>query len=231
MQDDLPLALRTHASDRAAASLRAVLGNVPGAGALINEVIDAVIPNQRIDRVCAYVDRLARRLARLERDLDAAEFGPEQVALFEDGLRGAAFSTAEARIEHLSELVARGLSGTEKAAEEQRAIVRLLNELSEGDLRYLMLYTKRYGDDREWRKAAGYDYRWEKRGLESVSVGDVTDSLVEFARQGRLISMGLLERKIFPPREDETELETEVDIAWEGRSLLKRLGLLAEDEV
>jgi hypothetical protein len=218
--DQLPPALRENASDRAATILRATLGNIPPAGSLISELIASVIPNQRLDRVADFVARLSRRLNRAEEKLEhlADGMSPEKVALFEDGLRGAASATAETRIEHLAALVAAGLTASEREAEDHRAIVRLLNELND--------------KDQEWRRENGFDYRWEEREGKQVSVGDQTDSLVEFARQGRLVSMGLMERKVLPPREDGPyqPLEMETEISWEGRELLRRLGLLHEGE-
>jgi hypothetical protein len=108
----------------------------------------------------------------------------------------------------------------------------MLSELTEGDIRSLMVATRRYGADEAWRKANGYHYVWEKRGLESVQVGDERNALVEVARDGRLIAMGLQRLDVLPPIPDgpQRPLETEIQITREGLELLRVLGLLKEGE-
>ena len=60
-----PPALGSNASDRLAALLRSTTGLVPGAGAALAEIITALIPNQRIERIEKYLLYLHEELARL----------------------------------------------------------------------------------------------------------------------------------------------------------------------
>jgi len=233
---DLPAPLRENVNDFAASALRGVLGSMPVGGALVAELVGRIIPNLREERFIAYVAKLARKVEDTQQSLEKLlnEVGAEKAALFEDGANGAVRATTEGRIEQLAQIVAEGLKGTEREAEDQRSLVRLLNELTEADLRYLMLWTKRYGDDREWRKENGYNYTWEKQGDALVPTGDAMDNIVEFYIQGRLISMGLMRNKVTQTTETgrgrRERFEHEAEMADEGLSLLRRLNLLGPDE-
>ncbi len=235
----IPNSLQANLGDHVATLLRATLGNIPGGGALVTELINVIIPNQRTERFAAYVAKLAFRLHQTESELgDLKEtLRAEKTALFEDGAQGAVRATSEARIDQLVELVSVGLLGADREAEDQRSIVRLLNDLSDADLRYLMLWTERYGHDREWRAANGYDWRWARdEDDRDVAVGDSPiDNLVELSTQARLVGLGLLEKYAAPEGTGSVtaavggyELETAMSQA--GLDLLRRMGLLEQGE-
>ncbi|MEI9965379.1 MAG: hypothetical protein WDM92_12535 [Caulobacteraceae bacterium] len=182
-----------------------------------------------------------------------AKVDAEKVALFEDGAAGAVKATTDERIQQLVELVANGLDAGGREAEDQRALVRLLNDLTEADLRYLMLWTKKYYDDREWRQRHGFDYRFEEREreiqvgdstevvMETVLVGDQMDPIAEMAIQGRLVSLGLFEQTVVPvdpPIIDSVtgapvptgHFEYNTNISEQGLLLLRRLKLIDLDD-
>jgi hypothetical protein len=129
---DLPRALRSQFSDHAATVLKATLGNLPVGGALVTELIGVIIPNQREERIVAYLAGLARKVEATGRTLDQlqAQLTPEKAALFEDGANGAVKATTAGRIEQLVDLVAQGLGSHGREAEDQRSLVRLLNDLT-----------------------------------------------------------------------------------------------------
>lgn len=235
---DLPEPLRENFSDRAAAVLRAVTNELPVGGALVAELIGRIIPNQREERICAFITRLAHKVEEAGQRLDEvlANLDAEKVALFEDGAAGAVKATTAERIEHLVGLVARGLGENGREAEDQRVLVRLLNDLTEADLRYLMSWTKRYHDDRAWRSKHGFDVRFEDHEVEfplgektikvnqPIPVGDVMDPIVEMAVQGRLEAAGLFERRIV--RADENQFDYDFNISDNGLALLRKLDLI-----
>lgn len=237
---DLPAALRENFSDIAAAVLRATLGNIPIGGALVVELIGRVLPDLREQRFLEYLARLAQKVEQSHRTLDdlLKEIGPMKAALFEDGALGAVRSTSGDRIEHLAALVALGLEGTERGAEDQRSLVRMLNELTDADLRYLMLWTAKYNGDEEWRRLNGFDYRfeWDNDKAEHVALGDTMDPVVEMYIQGRLESMGLIDKRVVHASDpmgssrlgDKFEYETE--ISSQGLSLLRRLSLIGPED-
>jgi hypothetical protein len=246
---DLPAALRENFSDQAAAVLRGTLGNLPMGGALIAELVGRIIPNQREERMCAFLAGLARKIEATGRTLDQllSNIDAEKVALFEDGAAGAVKATTEQRIQHLVDLVAQGLGANGREAEDQRALVRLLNDLTETDLRYLMSWTKTYNDDQDWRRKHGFDVRFESREVEvpfgeqtisvkqPVPIGDVMDPIAEMSIQGRLEALGLFEKRVIQAHDGGTgrrgdKFEYDFNISDVGLALLRKLGLIGPDD-
>ncbi len=225
-----PKALQETFNDRAAKFLRATLGNMPVGGAFVTELVGVIIPNLREERIVRFLARLAAKLQATEATLEAlrADMDAQKASLIEDGAMGAARATADERIEQLADLVAQGLMGTTREAEDQRAVVRLLNDLTEADVRYLMLRTKTYGDDKAWLEANGYNCHWEQREGAWINTGHSMDGLVEMHIQGRLIANGLFERKLSLKRSELNghEIDEDPEVSFYGLDLLRRLGLL-----
>lgn len=141
--EDLPAALRATATDHIAKTLRGMLGTIPGAGSLVAELVDVIIPNQRSERFIRYVAGVARRLAAAVSRLEDLErlvraSGPARRALFEDGARAAVRALSEERIETIARIVAEGMTADEADAERERAIVEVLDQLSDSDVSYLL---------------------------------------------------------------------------------------------
>lgn len=153
MAEDIHPALKAGAADHAATALKAISSAVdivvPGAGSVFGELISFVIPNLRSQRFEEFLTRLARRIGKTEQRLDALieRLGPEQVALFEDGARGAVRATTSERIDRFARLVANGLTADEAEAERNRVLVALLEQVSETDLFYLDGFVGRMGPD------------------------------------------------------------------------------------
>lgn len=245
---DLPPALRSQFSDHAATVLKATLGNLPVGGALVTELIGVIIPNLREERIVAYLAGLARKVEATGRTLEQlqAELTPEKAALFEDGANGAVKATTAGRIEQLVALVAQGLGAGGREAEDQRSLVRLLNDLTDTDLRYLMNWVKRYNEDEDWRRAHGFHVEFQSQPVEfqfgpntltlnqPVPVGDVMDEIAEMSVQGRLESLGLLERRVIQAREGEQRrgerFEYDINVSEAGMALLRKLGLTGDDD-
>lgn len=150
---DIHPSLKTSAADHAERVLRAITSAVdvvaPGVGSIFGELIGTVIPNRRSQRFEEFLTRLARRINTTDQRLDALieRLGAEQIALFEDGARGAVRATSSERIDRIARLVARGLTADEIEAERSRVLVDLLERLTEADLRYLDGFIYRQGRD------------------------------------------------------------------------------------
>jgi len=98
--------LQNTAIDYVASSVKATLGAVPFAGSLLSEIAGSVIPNQRIDRITDFAQRLERRIAHLERDTVRSEMDDEEFTdLVEESLRQAARATSGERREYLASLL------------------------------------------------------------------------------------------------------------------------------
>lgn len=60
--------LQPTTADYVASAAKAALGMVPFVGSLLAELAGTIIPNQRIDRLVRFAEKLAARLSNLEQD-------------------------------------------------------------------------------------------------------------------------------------------------------------------
>src|SRR5690606_23792499 len=100
--------LSPDSTDRLVAVAKGVTGACPIIGPVVAEAIGAVIPNQRLDRVVAFLEELEAatkrqegRLEQLKRNL-ASEQGLD---ILEEGILQASRSVTAARKERLARLV------------------------------------------------------------------------------------------------------------------------------
>lgn len=122
---DNDITLGPSAADHVASVSRAMLALVPWAGPIVAELIGSVIPNQRIERLEEFVRQLIDRVD----DLRHVAEDPRRVDLFEDGCFLTIRAVEAKRIEHIVEVVSRGLTGSEKELIEARRLMRLLAEI------------------------------------------------------------------------------------------------------
>lgn len=88
--DEEEISLRTNSSDIKAALLKGVGGAAPILGPMISEALAAVIPNQKVSRVIAFVEVLEIKLKHLQEDFLKQKMMTEEVTdLLEDALNQA----------------------------------------------------------------------------------------------------------------------------------------------
>lgn len=124
--------LGSNHADKAAALARAVVGGVPIAGPFLAEVLTAVIPNQRLDRVEAFLLLLGQELERLSASEKASQ--PASVPVIEEGLSQAARAFTNERRQYLAKCVAHGVNADEQAKLNELKILRMLEEIGDDDL-------------------------------------------------------------------------------------------------
>lgn len=246
MTPKLPAVLQENASDKAAAGLRSLTSLIdvaaPGLGSLFGEMIGRVIPNQREERLAAYLgalghklrevhegvrlltdarEQMSNRLDDVEEQLRAvgAACTAEQTALFEDGAYSSQRATHADRIERIASLVADGMAEPAEAANDRR-LLALLDQLGDDDILRLMSYALKYRNDLEWRKAHAHVIRPPFAPIGAPQEVQDAKTLNDF-QERRLIGLGLLAERAGT---------TMVSISDLGRLLLRRIGLLGEGE-
>jgi hypothetical protein len=151
--NDMP-SLNTQKSDIIALFARAGLGAVPFVGSVFAEVAGAIIPNQRIDRIVKFAEKLESKLSDTQKVALRSQLSDEEfVDILEEGMIQASKSTSDDRREYLALLIANGLS--DKAIEygETRRLLTILGDLSDAEiisLRYHLVRT--IGGDEEFRE-------------------------------------------------------------------------------
>lgn len=200
--------LQNTAIDYVASSVKATLGAVPFAGSLLSEIAGSVIPNQRIDRITDFAQRLERRIAHLERDTVRSEMDDEEFTdLVEESLRQAARATSGERREYLASLLANSLSEEAVEHSESRHLLRLLGELSDVEVIWLRFYDNPVmGGDQQFREL-------HEAVLEPVAahMGSTQEELDKAALQksykAHLERLGLIAGKLKTDRDKNPELD------------------------
>ena len=222
-------------ADRIAALTRGTVGAVPYIGPIISEYITQLIPNQRLERIEAYIVELGKRVKKVERD---KLVHPRKVDLFEDGAFQAIRSLSEKRTEYIANVVARGLSGEEKEELEAKRMLNLLTQLDDGQIILLSSYLDKNRNDEEFWKIHEDVLKPKAVNLESSQEEIDVATIQEMAKR-ELVRLGLLRPRIRkPPRGQLPEFDEKTgmmkafghDITSLGRLFLRHIDLAGADD-
>jgi hypothetical protein len=137
--------LKHQKSDTVALLLKSALGAIPVAGSLLSEVVSTIIPNQRLDRVAKFAEKLEAKISRLEKSYLFSLLSDEEfVGILEEGIIQAAKSTSESRREYIASIIAKGISDKEVKFSETRRMLTILGDLNDSEiitLRYYLVQT------------------------------------------------------------------------------------------
>lgn len=141
-------ALGPNRNDRSAAVLKSLAGAVPWAGAALTEVINEIIPNQRIERIEKYLMYLAEELDKRKSETLAEELKkPENVDLFEEGAYQAVRALSDERKLYIARCVAQGIADIEQLEKKrEKRVLRLLGELDDEEILLLKAFSEHNSD-------------------------------------------------------------------------------------
>lgn len=193
--------------DQLASASRMLLGTIPVVGTALGEAITHLIPQQRHERIVAYIRDLATRIEKTDeavRLLKQHATSDTGAALIEESILAASKAPTHRRRVALSSLLARSLSQPELDYTRKSQILRIVADLGDGELLTLLYYSLPRGDIR------GGDARQRMQDLHPDVLGptstlnDTTEEERELAAyqasyDSRLNSLGLV---LFPnPRQ------------------------------
>ena len=88
---------------------------IPGFGSILSEVVGAIIPDQRMDRLVKYIKILDTKVQKINSDLlEIAKQNELAIDLIEEGFVQASRSLSNERREYIANVVANGISDEEK---------------------------------------------------------------------------------------------------------------------
>ena len=141
--------------DFAVAVAKGALGAIPFAGALLEEIVGQIIPEQRIERLERYATELNERLEEFAAVFDGEKVKqPESIDLFEEGAIQASRALSNDRIRYIARVVARGMTGDEKDRIEAKRLLALLRTLDDDQIIILTSYLHRHRHDEFYAKHA-----------------------------------------------------------------------------
>ena len=130
--------------DRVTALTKGVSGMIPVAGPIIAELVGALIPNQRCDRIEAFLRSLKIRIDRLSAEQkEVIKTSPEHIDLFEEGAQQAVRAITDERRQQIAQIVAEGLSGAKREAIDKKRLLLIFSQLDDDDMVLLLKYVMR----------------------------------------------------------------------------------------
>ena len=136
--------------DKLTSLSKGLVGAIPSAGSILAEIIENIIPNQRIDRIAEFLKILGKKLEGLDKNLNELNEKMQNesyVNLFEEGVWQSARSSSAERKEYIASILVNGLED-ENLDEIQKSI--FLNILSQlNDVEIIILYSYTYKADED----------------------------------------------------------------------------------
>jgi len=204
----------------------------------LTELVDHLIPNQRVDRLSFYVEELESRLKATEESVIRRELETEEgVALAEDGFVAASRAITAERASYIASVVARGLTTEDVENNRQRYLLNLLSELNDEEILWLRFYLHpTIGGDQEFRQrhAEVFDRPNAYIGApqEEIDKESIQDSYKEHLERVGLVKAHIsIDHETNMPEFDKISGEPRkghTDITNLGRMLLREIGMLDE---
>ncbi len=129
--------------DKVTTVLKGISGAVPIAGPMISEILGAVIPQQRLDRVVEFVACLERSIIQFDMEIEEVRKKinePNYTAFFYKACLHSADSTSSERISRIRNVFIRGIRDVDQDALRYDSILTLLNKLNDVEFTYLHMY-------------------------------------------------------------------------------------------
>ena len=219
--------LSPNAVDRRVSLYKSIAGTLPFIAPIVQEIISAVIPNQRMDRIAALLEALEARIGPLEAErVQARAVEPKMVDLIEDGFFAAARSLSEEKIAYIAEILAKGFSAEELDHTRLKAVMRIVEQLDAADVLVLLSYTVAKQRDRTWLQEHRAVLFEEPAHLRSPPEAHEKQTLHRQQR-GRLRQIDLLKPNFKKPSKGNMpEFDTDTGMLKAGGMKLTPLGRL-----
>lgn len=223
--------LRSDSTDIRISVLKGLASIVPLAGGVLAEALNTV-PNQRLDRVVAFLEALAKKVDALDADKSAQIKTPQGVDLLEDCVNQAGRSMTEERTAQIASLMTNALSEDQLRYEQSKRLLTLFGQLTDYEVLMLRGYLFSPEEDPAF---------WGRHGSSLTNPGahlgssdaEVDAQEIYDSHKQHLIQLGLLRLSFRTPKRGETpELDERTGmlkasgnrITHLGRLLLKSIG-------
>jgi hypothetical protein len=232
--------LKQNKIDVLASAAKSIVGIAPFVGPLLAEIVDNVIPNQKIDRLTKFVVELEERFSHFEKDFIRDQIKDENFTdLLEEGLRQASKAISDDRKRYIASIIENGLKQDEINYNEAKYLMQLLEELNDIEiiwLRYFLVNT--IGGDEEFREKhkAILDRVVVYIGADQATIdkGAIQNSYKEHLIRLKLIQPNYsFDNKTGQPEYDnitKTQKISYYSITSLGKLVLRYIGLLIADE-
>nr|CAA6830690.1 MAG: Unknown protein [uncultured Thiotrichaceae bacterium] len=187
---------------------KGIVGAIPFVGPLAAEIIGATIPNQRIDRIESFLEKLENKIKEIDKEkVQALIKNPETIDLFEDAFIQASRALSEDRKEYIASLLKNSLDSDEIEYIEYKRLLSVLGELN--DLEILMLISQRFNlmgcsdpeSEQFWEKHR--EILQEPPAYMGSTQEEIDKNTIFLAHKLHLVNLGLLKPRFKKPNRGE----------------------------
>lgn len=194
------ISLESNASDKAAVTLRALVGTVPVVGSILQEAVGVVIPNQRIDRVVLTMECFAQKVGYIEEEVLRLKMLSEEFTdLLQDAIPQAARSLSEERREYIASFLKHSLTSEELDHVHEKKLLSILGELNDAEIIFL-----RYESLRPHERQQFFEQHQVVLQPIPAAIGsprfEHDKNALRSSFQDKLFDLGLLQRKFVKPQ-------------------------------
>ena len=238
-ESQLP-ALGNTARDRLTAIGSAVISALPYIGPIVAEVVNQLIPQQRFERIEAFLRQLDGRLSAVDEGVLADKMRrTAKIDILEEGIFQAIRALSEERLQYLADLVAMGITGEQREEEEAKRLLNLIANITDDQIIILARHLRKnlFNEEFYERHSSVLQSRAAYFGFSQDEIDQST--LYEFARQ-QLVPLGVLRPNFTKPNRNNPQPEIDYNtgmvkasgyrLAPLGRLLLRRIGLASEGD-
>ena len=139
--------------DVGASVLKGYLSGLPILGPIIAEIIDNLIPNQRIDRIASFLKALASKIDPEEKaKVETKMLEEKSVDLMEEGFLQAARALSEERIDYIASLLKNSLTDEDLERIAYKKLLSILAEINDIEVLILKSYSGSIAQQQEFRR-------------------------------------------------------------------------------
>lgn len=188
---------------------KGVLGAIPLAGPLMAEIIGAIIPNQREERLIKLVESLDRKLEHVEEEqINQKIKTPESIDLLEDGFIQATRALTEDRTGYIAALLKNSLTNEELEHIEYKRLLTLLGQLNDAEIIILISYSyTRFMGEEDLETTEFFNKHDDLLTEPDLYMGSTQieqdKHTLYHTHRTHLVNLGLLKYRYKRPRKDE----------------------------
>lgn len=221
---------------------KGTLGATPFAGPFLAEMVGKLIPDQRMDRISAFLKILDKKLQNVEESLEVLESKMKEETFlnaFEEASWQSTRSSSIERKEYLASMLINSLTD-DKLDEIQKSIfLNIINELNDVEILILYNHTMKARYDKNFRKN-NESILTEPIAFMGASQDEIDKSTLHNTYKEKLVRLNLLSKKFPKPKKGELpEFDDKTgmiksngyEITSLGKLFLKHIDLLEKDEM
>ena len=190
---DKKKSVKKNKTDFLVSTAKSIVGAAPFIGSLMTELIDNLIPNQRIERLSKFIIELDNKLAKYEKEFIHKQLANEDFSdLLEEGLKQSTRALSNERRQYIASIIENSLNQEQINYNEAKYLMCLLDNLNDVEIIWLRSYWFTTREDHSAFLDKHKDVLepvWKKRFSRQISIDK---EALQDSYQERLERLGLI---------------------------------------